>query len=111
MHYRLAYRSDGPFSCMRLNWGDEFYAGTAGDGSLTLTHVVMPQAFVHQRFLTSAPFDNDMPVARLIHELGGGWEAVAGGILTITVPAGRLLEYQRLMTVAGIKTGIGRTSC
>lgn len=95
VHYRLACRSDGPFSCLRLYWGDEFYASTAGDGSLTLTRVVVPRPFAHHRFLTSAPFGNDTPAAMLVHELGGGWEAVAGGMLTMSVPAVRSTELLR----------------
>ncbi len=92
-HYRLACRSDGPFSCLQLYWGDEFYASTAGDGSLTLNRVAMPRPFAHHRFLTSAPFGNGMPAATLVHELGGGWEAVAGGMLTISVPTEQSDEF------------------
>lgn len=99
-HYRLAERCSGPFSILRLHWGDEFLATIDCDGRLNLLRVVMPQPFVHHRFVTSSPFNNDHPTAALLHKLGGGWEAVAGGVLTLTVPAACATEFARWILVS-----------
>lgn len=97
-HYRLACRSDGPFSVLRLHWGDEFITeNNARLGLLRLVRVVMPQPYMHHRILVSEQLQNDQPAARLAHELGGGWETVAVGQLTLTVPASRAAEFLRRM--------------
>lgn len=84
--YRLAERLMGPFSGLRLYWGDEFTADKVQDNALRLTSVCTPQPYAHFRFLTSGVFNNEHQLARRLHALGGGWEAVAGGMLTLTVP-------------------------
>jgi hypothetical protein len=103
--FRLACRCEGPFSGLRLHWGDEFTATPASGGSLTLTRVVTPQPYVHHRFLGSTSFSNDMPAAKLVHDLGGGWETVAVGILTLTVPAEHSEEFQCRLASTGIMNG------
>jgi hypothetical protein len=83
--YRLAERRMGPFSGLRLYWGDEFNADKGDEGTLRLTSVCVPRSFAHFRFLTSGGFNNEHQLARHLHSLGGGWEAVAGGMLTLTM--------------------------
>ena len=95
--YRLAERQLGPFSGLRLYWGDEFNADKGEDGTLRLTSVCMPRLDAHFRLLTSGGFSNDHQLAQHLHSLGGGGEAVAGGVLTLTVPAERASHLQRLM--------------
>ena len=87
----------GPFSGLSLSWGDEFNADKGEDGTLRLTSVCMLRLYVHFRLLTSGGFSNDHQLAQHLHSLGGGWEAVAGGVLTLTVPAERASHLQRLM--------------
>ena len=84
--YRLAERKMGPFSILRLHWGDEFNADVTEDGALQVASVCEPRAYTHFRFFTSVHFSNADQLARVLHSLGGGWEAVAGGVLTLTVP-------------------------
>ena len=104
--YRLAERQLGPFSGLRLYWGDEFNADKGEDGTLRLTSVCVPRPYAHFRFLTSGGFNNEHQLARHLHSLGGGWEAVAGGMLTLTVPAERASELKRLMYVEGLAPGV-----
>ena len=105
--YRLAERQLGPFSGLRLYWGDEFNADKGEDGTLRLTSVCVPRPYAHFRFLTSGGFDNEHQLARHLHSLGGGgWVAVAGGMLTLTVPAERASELKRLMYVEGLAPGV-----
>ena len=96
---------EGPFSCLRLHWGDEFIATTAEVGSLSLVSVVVPRPYVHHRFLAPTVGNNDLPEAAFVHELGGGWESVAGGVLTLSVPAARSSEFLMRLAVAGIAPG------
>jgi len=49
----------GPFSRLRLYWGDEFNAGKGVDGTLRLTSVCVSRPYTHFRFLTSGGFRND----------------------------------------------------
>jgi len=95
--YRLCEAEHGLFSKLLLMWGDEFFASDEQQGVLCLRSVVMPRPFVHFRFITSAPFGNDNALAKDVHAMGGGWETLAGGVLTLTVPAARAEEFQRLM--------------
>lgn len=92
---------------LRLTWGDEFYA--SGDGEeLTVQAVVLPRRFQSYRFLWSG-MDNDCPQAQLLHELGGGWESLMGGILTLTVPVERADEFEhRLVTECPIPSIMAR---
>ncbi len=104
--YRLAERCLGPFSSLRLHWGDEFFADRLDGNSLRISKLVVPRPFEHFRYLTSGGFKNSNPIAEILHEVGGGWEAVAGGMLTLTVPALRTQEFQSRMNAAGLLPGL-----
>jgi len=92
--YRLALKSDGPFSGLRLNWGDEFVAEESGKNRLQLLRVVTPPAYKHYQLLVPRGFDNENPLARLAHSFGGGWECIAGGMLTLTVPSTTAADFE-----------------
>lgn len=100
--YRLAERCLGPFSCLRLQWGDEFFAFRSNKNSLSLTKLVTPRKFEHFRYLTATGFKDTSLIAEIVHEVGGGWETVAGGMLTLTVPALRAQEFQSKLNAAGL---------
>lgn len=104
--YRLAERQMGPFSGLRLYWGDEFNADKGVDGKLRLTSICIPRPYAHFRFLTSGGFSNEHQLAQHLHSIGGGWETVAGGMLTLTVPVERASELKRLMYVEGLAPGV-----
>lgn len=105
--YRLTERLMGPFSTLRLYWGDEFTADKLADGTLRMASVIVPRRFVHFRFITSGPhFSNDHPLAKHLHAMGGAWETVAGGMLTMTLPAEHGTEFQRLMYEEGLAPGV-----
>jgi hypothetical protein len=104
--YRLAERCYGPFSALRLHWGDEFLASPQGDNELALQKVLTPRKFMHYRFLASGVFNNENPVAQLLHSLGGGWETVAGGMLTLTVPAEMSDEFLQRMKSERLQPGV-----
>lgn len=104
--FRLAERCLGPFTSLRLYWGDEFIADRSSGNTLNLTRVVVPRTFEHFRWLTSGGFKNENPIAELVHEVGGGWETVAVGILTLTVPASRSQEFQSRLCAAGLLPGL-----
>lgn len=106
--YRLSERCLGPFSSLRLHWGDEFFADRSVGNTLRFTKFVVPRSFEHFRFLTSGSFKNTNPIAEIVHEVGGGWETVAGGMLTLTVPALRAQEFQSKMNAAGLLPGLLR---
>lgn len=103
--YRLAERLMGPFSGLRLYWGDEFMADQTVDGTLRITSVVVPRRYAHFRFLASK-FNNDHPLAKHLHAMEGGWETIATGMLTLTVPADHTAEFQRLMYEEGLAPGL-----
>ena len=104
--YRLAERCLGPFTSLGLYWGDEFFADCDVGNALNLTKVVVPRTFEHFHWLTSGGFKNENPIAELVHEVGGGWETVAVGILTLTVPASRVQEFHLRMGAAGLQPGL-----
>ena len=106
--YRLAEKSFGPFSSLRLHWGDEFIAERVDGNVLQLSSVVMPRRFEHYRFLTSPGFTSDNPIAMIVHQEDGGWETVAGGMLTLTVPMLRVAEFQQLIKAAELLPGVLR---
>jgi hypothetical protein len=106
--YRLTERCLGPFSSLRLHWGDEFFGDRLEGNTLSISKVVVPRPFEHFRFLTSGEFKNANPIAELVHEVGGGWETAAGGMLTLTVPALRVQEFQSRMNSAGLLPGVLR---
>jgi hypothetical protein len=106
-HYRIAERCFGPFSELRLYWGDEFMATRETNGELILRHVIVPRKFEHYRFIASG-FDNDNPIADILHSLEGGWEKVAGGMLTLTTPAPSKSEFERILNERGLFPGVIR---
>lgn len=93
--YRLACKVNAPFSGLRLNWGDEFLAEVAGRNRLRLLRVATPLAYRHYSLIVPRRLDNEEPLAVLVHRFGGGWEAVAGGMLTLSVPAGVAADFAR----------------
>lgn len=104
--YRLAEKSFGPFSSLRLHWGDEFIAERVGGNVLQLSRVVMPRKFEHYRFMISSRFASDGPIATIVHQVDGGWETMAGGMLTLTVPMLRVSGFHQLMKAADLLPGV-----
>lgn len=123
--YRLAARCDGPFSALRLNWGDEFEAEETEPGILKLQRVVMPQHYAHLRCASDADlvpeqataftlpyfttdrikFSNDHPIAQLVHALHGGWESMPGCVLTFTLPKAHLAIFWQEIQARSLKLG------
>lgn len=91
--YRLAFKGEGPFSGLRLNWGDEFVAEEASRERLDLLRVSTPLEYKHFQFMVSRGFNNESPLAKLVHRFGGGWETVAGGMLTLTIPSTTAADF------------------
>ncbi len=91
--YRLAFKNGGPFSGLRLNWGDVFVAEGAVGKQLELLRVTSPPDYKHFEFMVSSSFNNESPLAKLAHRFGGGWEAIAGGMLTLTVPTSTASDF------------------
>ena len=106
--YRLAERCFGPFTSLRLYWGDEFFADRPQGNTLNLTRVVVPRVYQHYRFMASKGFSNASPIAELVHDVCGGWETVAIGMSTLPVPALRAQEFQSKMSAAGLLPGVLR---
>lgn len=94
--YQVACIGMMPFSSLKLRWGDIIHAEETEPGELRLKHIEIPMPYVHYSSLSSGPFRNDIPPADLVHRLGGGWETVMGGYLTVSIPAGRAEEFERL---------------
>lgn len=86
-HYRLAERCAGPFSGLSIDWGDEFIATEIEESQLLFEQLVMPRRFVHWHIIGSSGSSNTHPFAELLHRFGGGWESIAGGMMTFTVPS------------------------
>lgn len=84
--FRLAELCNGPFSCLQLRWGDEFFAETTARSELTIRSVKVPLSYQHYLLMTSGGFSSDDPLSDIVHRFSGGWEVVAVGMLTITVP-------------------------
>ena len=91
--YRLAYKGGGPFSGLRLNWGDEFVAEEKGKEKLELLRVTTPPDYKHFQLMVSRGFNNESPLAQLVHQFSGGWETIAGGMLTLTVPTSMASDF------------------
>lgn len=91
--YRLAEKLEGPFSALPMSWSDEFFAVEDSHGSLRFRRMASPQKFAHLRLTIAEPFVGDGLASDLIHLHGGGWETVAGGMLTVTVP----IEKQQML--------------
>lgn len=104
--YRLACQECGPFSALRLHWGDEFFAETENGFDLVLTRIAMPMKFVHHRFIASGKFTNENPIATILHACGGGWETVAEGMLTLTIPVNAEEEFLRQMQANDLCPGV-----
>ena len=108
--FRLAEKMDEPFSGLPMSWGDEFFALESGPGRLRFHRLVSPQKFSHLRLILSGPFEPDGKASELIHRHGGGWDVVAGGMLTATVP----VEKQQALVLAlreanAFPVGLART--
>lgn len=84
--FRLAEKMDGPFSGLPMSWGDEFFAVESRPGRLRFQRMDSPQRFFHLRLFLSGPFEPSGKASELIHRHGGGWEVIAGGMLTATAP-------------------------
>lgn len=84
--YRLAEICNGPFSFLQLRWGDEFFADLTLGNELAITGVKTPLSYQHYQLITSRAFSTDDPLSDVVHQFSGGWEVVAVGMLTITVP-------------------------
>ena len=96
--YRLTERCAGPLSGLGIDWGDEFLASAIAGRQLVFEKLVLPRRFVHWHIIGSAGFTNSHPFADLLHRFGGGWESIAGGMMTFTVPveqAQALMEEAR----------------
>ena len=106
--YRMAERCFGPFPSLRLHWGDEFFANRSEGNILSLTKLLFPRPFEHFRFLTSSGIKNTNPIAEIEHEVGGRWQTVGGGVLTLTVPVLKTQEFQSKMNAAGLLPGVLR---
>lgn len=92
--YRLAEKSVGPFSSLRLYWGDEFLGKSLGGNEIELLGILVPLKFKHYSFMVSSGFDNENSLARLVHQNSGGWELVAGGMLTISIPIANVMNFE-----------------
>jgi hypothetical protein len=91
--YRLA---ENPiFESLALNWGDEFEALETSAGHLQLTKVVQPMKYRHDHGLFSGALTRGSKLSNKIHELGGGWDVVAGGILTVTLPVDNWAKFMK----------------
>jgi len=76
-----------------LNWGDEVFARVGYENTLELTKIKTNQRFRHTIWLMQ--IDSEHPLSKKIHEFGGGWECVAGGIVTISIPNENWEEFER----------------
>lgn len=70
-----------------LKWGDDFFAELSLPDRLKLKRVLTPKKYRHAFNFISGPSLEGSKISDRIHELGGGWERVAGGMLTVTLPA------------------------
>jgi hypothetical protein len=117
--YVLAERHMGSFSSLRLHWGDRFQAEPDEDNQLVLKRILLPQAYVHIRSFAiielkmvpgklqpQGSFNNDNPIAQLVHELHGGWETVAGAMLTLSIPKERTQEFWSKLNKRNLHLGL-----
>lgn len=75
-----------------LHWGDEVFACLSNENTLELTQINANQRFRHMT--TVMRIDAEHPMSKKIHELEGGWECVAGGLVTITIPSNNWDEFE-----------------
>ena len=90
--FMMALKCMTLLSGLRLNWGDEFFAERAGN-NLRLIKIAMPLRYMHISSFTELGFSNEVNIAKIVHSLGGGWETLAGGLLTITIPTSAYSEF------------------
>lgn len=81
-----------------LHWGDELNASPNETGELELLSVAAPQRFSHLSTISSPEVALGSSISNKIHELGGGWESVMGGILTITLPAEKWPDFSEWLS-------------
>lgn len=99
--FRLAEKLDGPFSALPMCWGDEFLATAVEGGRLRFKQMCGTQKYEHLQLLLSGPFEAEGKASELIHLHGGGWEVVAGGMFTATVPVGNAQALLQALKAAG----------
>lgn len=73
-------------SLTELKWGDEFQVVKDSSGQIKLDRVVLPKKFHHEFSLISGSVTRGSKLSNRIHELDGGWETIAGGMLIVTLP-------------------------
>ena len=88
------------FEPHELFWGDEFVAVSEGESKIRLKKVVMPKKFQHITSVCEDSWDPEGEEAKLIHKLGGGWDLVFGGLLTITIPVENWAVFEAYMDTA-----------
>jgi hypothetical protein len=88
------------FESYELFWGDEFVAVSEGESKIRLKKVVMPKKFQHITSVCEDSWDPEGEEAKLIHKLGGGWDLVFGGLLTITIPVENWAVFEAYMDTA-----------
>lgn len=109
--FRLAEKLDGPFSALPMCWGDEFFATVIEGERLRFKRMGGTQKYEHLQLLLSGPFEAEGKASELIHLHGGGWEVVAGGMFTATVPVGNAQALlQDLREVGAVPYGLHRGS-
>lgn len=109
--FRLAEKLDGPFSALPMCWGDEFFATETEPRRLRFKNMGRTQRYEHLQLLLSGPFEPEGMASQLIHLHGGGWEVVAGGMFTATVPVGNAQALLRSLQEAGaLPVGLTRGS-
>lgn len=95
--YRLSSKDFSIMSALRLRWGDEFFAETTADGHLRLLRIILPRRFKHYCFVNSLGFNNENPIAKVVHSFEGGWETELNGLLTLTVPVHAASAFESKM--------------
>lgn len=89
--------SSGLFSSYRLLCGDEIEVRQVGERKYELIRVIQPSAMCHYFSVIGVAASGTDGVrealdhagfTRVLHELGGEWEADMGGLLTVHVPRG-----------------------
>lgn len=81
-----------------LHWGDELIASQNENCELELLSVVVPQRFRHLSTVSSPEVSSESSISNKIHELGGGWESVMVGLLTVTLPAEKWADFNEWLS-------------
>lgn len=81
-----------------LHWGDELIASQNENCELVLTTIVIPRRFSHLSTISSPEVNSGSSISNKIHELGGGWESVMGGLLTVTLPAEKWADFNEWLS-------------